>query len=98
MHPKLSAIVVAPISPHTLVSRPIIFDQQDVLEAELGQPRKEALLTVDGQVSVKFKAGERLEIRKAPHTISLVRIEEKSFYEVLRTKLHWGVMPGENQK
>ncbi len=98
INPKLSVIIVAPISPHTLVSRSIIFDGQDTLELELGQPRKEALLTIDGQVSTKLKAGERLEIKRAPHTVSLIRIGEKSFYEVLRTKLHWGIVPGENQK
>lgn len=98
INPKLEAIIVAPISPHTLASRPIIFDERDCLELELGQPRKEALLTIDGQISVKLASSDRLEVRKAPHTVSLIRLNKKSFYEVLRTKLHWGVLPGEYQK
>ena len=95
INPKMSLIIAAPISPHSLVSRPIIFEPDDVLEVSLSQPGKEAFLTVDGQVSVKMTSADRLEVRRAPHTIRLIRFKESSFYQVLRTKLHWGVLPGE---
>jgi NAD+ kinase len=97
LNPKLPAIIVAPISPHTLGSRPIIFDEGELLETELVQPGKEALVTIDGQVSLKFPAAARLTVQKAAHNVSLVKLTGRSFYEVLRTKFHWGVLPGEKQ-
>ena len=95
INPKMDLIIAAPISPHSLASRPIIFEPGDVLEISLSQPGKEAILTVDGQVSVKMSSLDRLEVRRAPHTIRLIRFKESSFYQVLRAKLHWGVLPGE---
>ncbi len=97
LNPKLPAIIVAPVSPHTLGSRPIIFDAGEVLETELMPPGKEALVTIDGQVSLKLPASMRLTVKKAAHTVSLVKLTGRSFYEVLRTKFHWGVLPGEKQ-
>jgi NAD+ kinase len=73
----------------------LIFEPGDVLEVMLSQPDKEAFLTVDGQVSIKITSADRLEVRRAPHTIRLVRFKGESFYEVLRSKLHWGVLPGD---
>jgi len=95
INPKMALTIVVPISPHSLASRPLIFEPGDVLEVTLSQPDKEAFLTVDGQVSVKITSADRLVVRQAPHTIRLIRFKEKSFYEVLRSKLHWGVLPGE---
>ncbi len=91
----MALIIVVPISPHSLASRPLIFEPGDVLEVTLSQPDKEAFLTVDGQVSIKITSADRLEVKRAPHTIRLVRFKGESFYEVLRSKLHWGVLPGD---
>lgn len=96
INPKMALMIVVPISPHSLTSRPIIFEPDDVLEVALAQPGKDALLTVDGQVSVKITSADRLTVRRAAHTIQLVRFKESSFYKVLRTKLHWGVLPGDS--
>ncbi len=95
INPKMALTIVVPVSPHSLASRPLIFEPGDVLEVTLSQPDKEAFLTVDGQVSIKITSADRLEVRRAPHTIRLVRFKGESFYEVLRSKLHWGVLPGE---
>ncbi|MCI0404474.1 MAG: NAD(+)/NADH kinase [candidate division Zixibacteria bacterium] len=95
INPKMALTIVAPISPHSLASRPLIFEPGDVLEVVLSQPEKEAFLTMDGQVSVKITSADRLEVKRAPHTVRLVRFKGESFYQVLRRKLHWGVLPGE---
>ncbi len=95
INPKMALTIVVPISPHSLASRPLIFEPEDVLEVTLSQPEKEAFLTVDGQVSVRITSADRLEVKKAPYSVRLVRFKETSFYQVLRSKLHWGVLPGE---
>lgn len=95
INPKMALITAVPISPHSLASRPLVFEPADVLEVKLSQPEKEALVTVDGQLSQKITSADRLEVRRAPHAIRLVRFNRQSFYEVLRSKLHWGVLPGD---
>ncbi len=95
INPKMALTIVVPISPHSLASRPLIFEPEDVLEVTLSQPEKEAFLTVDGQVSVRITSADRLVVKKAPYSVRLVRFKETSFYQVLRSKLHWGVLPGE---
>ncbi|MGH8004898.1 MAG: NAD(+)/NADH kinase, partial [Limisphaerales bacterium] len=95
INPKMALTIAVPISPHSLAYRPLIFEPGDVLEVALSQPDKEAFLTVDGQVSIKITSADRLEIKRAPHTARLVRFKGESFYQVLRSKLHWGVLPGE---
>ena len=95
INPRMALITALPISPHSLASRPLIFEPTDVLEITLSQPEKEALVTVDGQLSQKITSADRLSVRRAPHPIRLVRFNKLSFYQVLRSKLHWGVLPGE---
>jgi NAD+ kinase len=95
INPKMALITAVPISPHSLASRPLVFEPTDVLEVKLSQPEKEALVTADGQLSQKITSADRLEVRRAPHAIRLVRFNRQSFYEVLRSKLHWGVLPGD---
>jgi NAD+ kinase len=95
INPKMALTIVVPISPHSLASRPLIFEPGDVLEIGLSQPEKEAFLTVDGQISIRITSADRLEVKRSPHTVRLVRFKGESFYQVLRRKLHWGVLPGE---
>lgn len=95
INPRMALTIAVPISPHSLASRPLIFEPDDVLEVKLSQPEKEALVTVDGQLSQKITSADRLEVRRAPHAVRLVRFNKQSFYETLRSKLHWGVLPGE---
>jgi len=93
MHPHLGALIASPICPHSLTLRPIIFDDGSELKVKLAYHKIDVRLTVDGQVSCKLKPDAVVTIKKAPHHIKLIRIKDFSFYEVLRTKLHWGARP-----
>ena len=50
-------------------------------------------LSVDGQVSQQFSKNEEVEIviHKAKHKIKWIRHKNRTFYDLLRTKLNWGV-------
>jgi NAD+ kinase len=50
---------------------------------------EEAYLSVDGQVGMPILDGDRVVCRKSEHKVNLLRIN-KTFFEVLRTKLKWG--------
>jgi NAD+ kinase len=99
INPKTNLIIVSPICPHTFASRPIIFSENEKLKVvvELAQrgelAQREAVLTIDGQVAFALKSGSSVLVRKAKHSVNLIKFKDRSFYDILRTKLHWGARP-----
>jgi NAD+ kinase len=94
INPRLNAIIVTPICPHTLASRPIIFLENDRLKVKVESTgERDAVLTADGQVARPVKSGKSVVVEKAEHTINLIRFPDSSFYDILRQKLHWGARP-----
>lgn len=90
VEPALKAIIVNPISPHTLTDRPMIIGDDKEIEAEV-QARYDALtLVADGQVERTLKPGDRVFISRADYVVKLVLFGDKFFYDVLREKLKWG--------
>jgi len=91
--PKINSIIASPICPFTLALRPMVFSENDFLKVVVESEHKEAMLTLDGQVSLKLDSPSTILIHKAKHLVNLIKFQERSYYEVLRTKLHWGVRP-----
>jgi NAD+ kinase len=93
INPRMNALIVSPICPHTLASRTILFSEKETLKVKVELDSREAGLTVDGQVAFHLKSGSSVLIRKAGHMVNLIKFRDRSFYEILRTKLHWGARP-----
>jgi NAD+ kinase len=93
INPKINAIIASPICPFTLAVRPMVFSEKDFLKVVVESEHKEAMLTLDGQHSFKLGSPSTILIHKAGHLINLIKFQERSYYEVLRTKLHWGAKP-----
>lgn len=91
--PRMEAIEVSPISPHTLTLRPIIFPADDILTVKVAEKSDQPRVSVDGRVAGNLEKGRKVRIKKAAHKMKLVRFGEKSFYSALRKKLHWGKRP-----
>jgi NAD+ kinase len=93
MHPHLGAIIASPICPHSLTLRPILFDEKSKLKIKVASDDIDVRMTVDGQIRYTLEHGAEITVCRAPHMIKLVRIKDYSFFEILRTKLHWGARP-----
>ncbi len=89
--PKSKAIVVTPISPHSLTSKSIVFDSEDVIRIEIVKKRKtqetEAIVSFDGSNSEELSAGDIIVVKKAKKEIELVKLYDMNFYRVLRDKI-----------
>jgi len=94
MMPTMHGFVMAPISPHTLAQRPMVFAASDRLQVTVQSMAGPVMLTVDGQWARHLDEGATIEIGKAPHEALLVNFTDRSFLRVLREKLHWGIGPG----
>jgi NAD+ kinase len=89
LDPRVQALVITPISPHTFNSRAVVVPGDDVITVEVTGPDPEAILSVDGRVGVALSAVRRVIVRRAPQTTRFIRLGDTSFYSILRTKLAW---------
>ncbi len=87
--PTVHAFVITPVSPHALTHRPLLVPDTAEIQVQVNTGQEEAYLSVDGQVGMPVHDGDRVLCRKSEHNVHLLRFE-KSFFEVLRTKLKWG--------
>lgn len=91
MHPRLNAIAIVPMFPHTLTSRPLVIDGNAEIKIVIGESNPESpSVSCDGQVNMKAKPADVLYIRKSPKRIKLVHPVQHSFYATCRNKLGWG--------
>jgi len=87
--PTMEAILITPLSPHILSARPLVAPASDTLTLELGTRTDQAILVIDGQERRALRFGEKVRVSKANHYIKLIAPKNKSYYEILRTKLKW---------
>lgn len=90
LHPKVDAVVITPISPHTFNARSVVVDRNDTVDVELTVPSQDATVTVDGRVGLPMRQTWRVRVRRARQTTRFIRLRSSSFYSILRTKLAWG--------
>jgi NAD+ kinase len=93
LHPRLSAIAVVPICPHTLSSRPIVVHDDSSIDIVVRAGTVEAQVSCDGQVSYLLDAGDRVTIRRHQHTLRLLHPPGHDYYAMLREKLRWSEQP-----
>lgn len=97
IHPRLEAIVVTPICPFMLESRPVLLAGSSLLEARIaegsghssGVAGKLQVIT-DGCRYGELQPGDILEIAAAEKKLRLISSPWKGYFEILRSKLNWG--------
>jgi len=87
--PEADAIVVSPICPHTLSNRPLVVDASSRVALDVSSRSVAFAMTVDGQVLVKLRNGDRIRVRRNPWPLRLLKVSGRSFFQTLRTKLAW---------
>ncbi len=91
MHPKLDAIVLVPMNPHTLTSRPIVISGDSEVEVRVGTRNElHPRVTCDGQQEIITEPGDIIHIGKLAPPLRLIHPADHNFYEVCRSKLGWG--------
>ncbi len=90
MHPHLDAIVLVPMFPHTLTSRPLVVGGSSTIEVVIGSTSSpNPQFSCDSQVDVSVRAGDVVSICKYPHHLRLIYPTDHSFYDACRSKLDW---------
>lgn len=81
--PISESIVLTPISPHTLVNRPIVLSASSSVKLEC---ESDAALSIDGDIH-RISAHTPIIIEKSPESVQFVTLNRESFLERLRRKL-----------
>jgi len=91
VNPSLSAMVVQPICPHTLSSRPLVVSCDSEISVHITERKKVFAQTVcDGQVYTDLENEDIIEVRKHKNTIRLLHPAKYDYHYLLREKLNWG--------
>ena len=88
--PGLPVIIVTPICPHTLTNRPLIVPSDVMIEIKVTPQEPDTYLTLDGQIGVKLRTGDIVEVRKSDTSAKLIKSPFRDFFTILKTKLMWG--------
>jgi len=90
IHPTVQALILTPICPHTLTHRPLLVPRGVALEVTLTSQVEGAMVTFDGQVGVALVQGDTVAIAVSEHRTQLIRLPDRTYYDLLRRKLKWG--------
>ena len=87
VEPAAHSILVTPICAHDVGSRCMVTSDQRVINVKLTRnARRNAYLSVDGGKSVRLNMGDVTTIKKSNLETSLVRLKDRSFYDVVNQK------------
>ena len=93
LHRRLEAVVISPISPHTLTMRPVVDQADRVFEMIIRQGHESVSAVFDGRVLGRLEEGDCYRISRAPVNFQMVNVPTKNEYHTLRDKLGWGENP-----
>lgn len=87
VYPGIQTLLLTPICPHTLTSRPMVLPAEAVLEIKVSATHHEMGMTIDGQLGYCLKADDIVRVKRSPFNTLLIKWQERSFFEVVRKKL-----------
>ncbi|MCD6046150.1 MAG: kinase [Gammaproteobacteria bacterium] len=95
--PYLNAIVMVPMFPHTLSSRPIVIDSHQKINIILTDNNQaNARVSCDGHERIVLPIGETLTLQRKKEELRLIHPKNYRYFETLRNKLGWAHKPTDN--
>ena len=93
VHPQVDALLVTPICPHSLTSRPLVLPASSDINLKVASPltsyNDEVHLTIDGQEGMQLHADDEVSVTTSEHSVFFAKSSSKSYFEILGTKLKW---------
>lgn len=86
--PNLEVMVITPLAPHNLTSRPIVLSNKEKIKISL-LSEEEGEIIIDGGENRKIDKNTKFELFSCNKKIRLVLPENRDYYSVLHEKLKW---------
>jgi len=91
VHPACNSILVTPICPFMLDSRPVLLSAKTRLTTRLTAERAPNVkVIIDGQMAWGMRENDSLEVEASKKPLQLIGSLQNDYFEILRNKLSWG--------
>lgn len=90
LDPELNALIITPVAPHALTSRPLIFPDHRKLHFRMEGGTQKASIIIDGQEALALTPEDEIVIARAPSDHLMIEPNETDFFHLLREKLKFG--------
>lgn len=88
VEPSAENLIITPVCAHAMQTKPIVTAGNRTIDVKIGRVgRKNAFLSTDGGRAFRLNAGDSIRIQRSRHVTRLVKLNNKSFYEILIRKL-----------
>lgn len=91
--PKMDAMVITPICPHSLSFRPIVISAESTVEVFGVRVNEGTTVSIDGQVSLRLSIDDVVRIQRQTCDFLIVNNPLRSQWDTLATKLRWAEKP-----
>jgi NAD+ kinase len=88
--PEMQAIVLTPLNPHLLSIRPMVFSAAERITMRVHGLTQPAWLQLDGANSMPLEENDEVIITAAKQRVPFIKLSNRTFYQILRNKLHLG--------
>lgn len=88
--PSTQTVCISPVAPHSLSVRPVVVPDDVEIRLEICSRSHNFLLACDGR-SESLPDSTVITINQAPHTVNVIKIEHRHFFQTLRDKMMWGM-------
>ncbi|MCI5224368.1 MAG: NAD(+)/NADH kinase [Candidatus Electrothrix sp. AR4] len=89
-HAELRTVLVTPICPFMLESRPVLLSPRTRVTSQLAPPSTDVKIMVDGRLGWTMRANDFLTVEAAAKPLCLISSPHKGYFTILRNKLNWG--------
>lgn len=88
--PDVPVLQLAPICPHSLASRALVFSDRESVTIFPATPNR-TIMVVDGNGGCYVLPEDRVQVEKSPYFARFIRLQSPEFFRILREKLGWGL-------
>ena len=88
--PQSPTFALAPVAPHSLTMRPVILGDNVEITLSVSSRSRSFLLAIDGR-STSLPTGTKIRLQRAAHSVHVVKIQHRHFFDTLREKMMWGL-------
>ena len=88
--PDVPVLQLAPICPHSLASRALVFSNKEPVTIFPATPNQ-MVMVVDGNGGCYILPEDRVQVERATYSARFIRLQPPEFFRILREKLGWGL-------
>ncbi|MGN0489197.1 MAG: NAD(+)/NADH kinase [Ruminococcus sp.] len=88
IYPEMECILITPVCPHSLISRPVLLNSDANLSVKVKAPENASIiLTIDGEINITLTDSDIVKIKKSDKNLKLLSLYKRNFYQLLNEKL-----------